>query len=113
MTKLKNKEKILVVDDSAETLEIIQRNLISKKYQVFTVKSVEDAIKLLSEITIDLVITDIKMPKISGFDLIHHIRENFKDIEIIVITGYSTIDGAVKAVKYGAEEYLPKPFTDQ
>jgi DNA-binding NtrC family response regulator len=59
------------------------------------------------------VITDLKMPNVSGLDLIRHVRENFKDTEIMMITGYATIDGAVKAVKAGAEEYLAKPFTDK
>ncbi|MBN2545440.1 MAG: sigma-54-dependent Fis family transcriptional regulator [Spirochaetes bacterium] len=113
MDKSKKSEKILVVDDSADTLEIIQRNLKTKNYQVYTAKGVEEALNLLSKISIDLVITDIKMPKISGFDLIKHVRDNFNDIEIIVITGYPSINDAIKAVKDGAEEYLPKPFTDQ
>jgi DNA-binding NtrC family response regulator len=53
------------------------------------------------------------MPKISGHDLIRHIRENFPEIDVVVITGYPSIQGAVKAVKDGAEEYLAKPFTDE
>jgi DNA-binding NtrC family response regulator len=60
-----------------------------------------------------LVITDYKMPKVSGMELVKHVRENFKDTEIVMITGYPSIDGAVGAVKAGAAEYLPKPFTDQ
>jgi DNA-binding NtrC family response regulator len=53
------------------------------------------------------------MPRISGLDLVKHVRENFKDTEVMMITGYATIEGAVKALKTGAEEYLPKPFTDE
>ena len=52
------------------------------------------------------------MPKISGLDLVRHVRENHKDMEIIMITGYPSVGGAVQAVKSGAEEYLAKPFTD-
>jgi len=62
--------------------------------------------------TVDLVVTDLKMPKIGGLDLVRHVCENLKDTEIMVITGYPSIDGAVTAVKIGAEEYLAKPFTD-
>ena len=58
-----------------------------------------------------MVITDLKMPGISGLDLVRHIRENLKDSEVMMITGYPSVEGAVAAVKSGAEEYLPKPFT--
>jgi two-component system response regulator HydG len=112
MAKSTGKESILIVDDSADTLEMIRRNLKSEGYQTFTALSVVEAIEILNAAPIDLVITDIKMPKLSGYDLIEHIKENFKDMEIVVITGYPSIKGAVKAVKIGAEEYLPKPFTD-
>lgn len=113
MTKSPDKESILIVDDCVDTLEMLQRNLKSQGYRVFPATGVEEAIKVLNSTIIDLVITDIKMPRLSGFDLIQHVRENFKDIEVVVITGYPTIEGAVKAVKNGAEEYLPKPFTDE
>ncbi len=61
---------------------------------------------------VDLIVTDLKMPKIGGLDLVRHVCENLKDTEIMVITGYPSIEGAVTAVKVGAEEYLAKPFTD-
>jgi DNA-binding NtrC family response regulator len=107
------KERILVVDDALDTLEVLQRNLTSRGYQVFTAPDVAEAVKILKVTPIDLVITDIKMPKISGHDLIRHVRENLKDTEVVVITGYPSIQGAVQAVKNGAEEYLSKPFTDE
>ncbi len=107
------KETILVVDDAPDTLEVLSRNLISKGYKVFTSPGVPEAIKVLEGTHIDLVITDLKMPGISGLDLIKHVRENLKGTEVMMITGYASIDGAVKAVKTGAEEYLAKPFTDE
>jgi len=107
------KETILVVDDAPDTLEVLSRNLISKGYKVFTSPGVPEAIKILEGTHIDLVITDLKMPEISGLDLIKHVRENLKDTEVMMITGYASINGAVKAVKTGAEEYLAKPFTDE
>jgi DNA-binding NtrC family response regulator len=106
-------ERILVVDDSANTLEVLQRNLTSQQYQVLTAPSVSEAIKILDAMPVDLVITDLKMPEVSGLDLVRHVRENFKETEVMMITGYPTIEGAVKAVKTGAEEYLAKPFTDE
>jgi len=107
------KERILVVDDSPSTLEVVQRNLTAEGYQVFTAPGVAEAIDTLEGTKVDLVITDFKMPKISGLDLVRHVRENFKDTEVIMMTGYPSIQGAVEAVKTGAEEYLAIPFTDE
>jgi len=107
------KECILVVDDAVNTLEVLRRNLTSKGYQVFTAPGVVEAIKILDTTPIDLVITDLKMPRVSGLDLIKHVRENLKNTEVMMITGYATVGGAVEAVKTGAEEYLSKPFTDE
>ena len=107
------KERILVVDDSPQTLEVLQRNLASEGYRVFTASSVSEAIRVLETTAVELVITDLKMPKVSGIDLVRHVRENHKDTEVMTITGYPSIEGAVKAIKTGAEEYLTKPFTDE
>lgn len=112
MAPTAHQERILVVDDSADTLEVLQRNLQSKGYLVFTAPGVENAVKILEQTGVDLVITDLKMPKASGLDLVRHVRENLKNTEVMVITGYPSIGGAVDAVKTGAEEYLAKPFTD-
>ncbi|MCF7869460.1 MAG: sigma-54 dependent transcriptional regulator [Candidatus Cloacimonetes bacterium] len=109
----KNKDRILIVDDSADTRQIIQRNLTEQGYKVFTTADVPNAIQILSSIRIDLVITDLKMPGINGIELIKHVRQNNKDSEIIMITGYPTIESAVEAVKIGALDYLTKPFTEQ
>jgi len=106
------KEHILVVDDAPNTLEVLRRNLESQGYRVFTAPGVVEAIKILDATPVDLVITDLKMPRVSGLDLVRHVRENFKDTEVMMITGYATVEGAVRAVKTGAQEYLPKPFTD-
>jgi two-component system response regulator HydG len=113
MAGMEEKEQILVVDDSPDTLEVLQRNLQLKGYRVFTAPGTADAIRILEQTPLDLVITDLKMPKLSGLDLIRYVRENFKNTEIMMITGYPSIGGAVDAVKTGAEEYLAKPFADE
>jgi len=113
IAEMDSKEKILVVDDAPEALEVLQRNLSSEGYTVYTASFVADAIKILDSTPIDLVITDLKMPKVGGLELVRHVRENFRDTEVMMITGFATIEGAVKAVKSGAEEYLTKPFTDE
>jgi len=107
------KENILVVDDSADMLELLDRKLKGKGFRVHLANSVESAINTMETIKMDLVITDYKMPRLSGLDLIKHIRNSNKEIKIIMITGYPTVESAVEAVKSGAEEYLTKPFTDE
>lgn len=105
-------ERILVVDDSAETREILQRTLTGRGYTVVTAGSVDEAVRLLARSPFDLTITDLKMPKVCGLDLIRFAHENHPDSAVIMITGYASIDSAVSAVKEGAEDYLAKPFTD-
>ena len=113
MKNSSKKDYILVVDDSPDTLEVLQRNLKSKGYKVCTAPGAIEAIKILESTPLDLVITDLKMPDVNGLSLVRHVQENFKNTEVMMITGYPSIEGAVEAVKTGAEEYLAKPFTDE
>lgn len=106
-------ERLLVVDDSADTRELLQRNLTSQGYEVLTAADVAEALRTLHSAHIDLVITDLKMPGASGLDLVRHVTENLKDTEVMMITGYPSVEGAVAAIKSGAEEYLSKPFTKE
>lgn len=106
-------ERILVVDDAPDTLEVVQRNLMAVGYEVMIVPGVAEAVRALSSTPVDLIITDLRMPEISGMDLVRYVRENFADIEIIMITGYASVPGAVEAMQAGAHEYLAKPFTDE
>ncbi len=106
------RQTILVVDDTPSTLEVLQRNLTAEGYTTYAAPNAVDALRLLEGTCVDLVITDLKMPKLSGIDLIRHIRGNYKNIAVMMITGYATVESAVEAVKSGAEEYVPKPFTD-
>ncbi len=104
---------ILVVDDSPDTLEVVRRNLEARGYRVFTASGVPDAVQLLETTPVELVITDLKMPRVSGLELVRHVRENYSGTEVMMITGYPSIGGAVDAVKGGAQEYLAKPFTEE
>ena len=108
-----SKKHILVVDDSPDTLELVRRNLEARGYRVSTSAGAVEAIKILEASPVDLVITDLKMPEVDGLSLVRHIRENLKQVEVMMITGYPSINGAVEAVKSGAEEYLAKPFTEE
>lgn len=104
---------ILAVDDSPATLQILARHLVKAGYVLHTCASVEEAGDFLDKTAVDLVITDYKMPNSSGLDLIKYVRENFRDTEIMMITGYPSINSAVEAMRDGAGAYLPKPFTGE
>jgi DNA-binding NtrC family response regulator len=110
MTSLTDKERILIVDDDPNMLELLRRNLSTLEDEVLTASGVTEAIGILDKTPIDLVITDMKMPARSGLDLIRHVRENCRNAEVMVVTGYAT--EALRATRAGAEEYLVKPFTE-
>lgn len=113
VTKKIREELILVVDDSPDTLEVLHRSIELMGFKVFSCEGAKEAIKILEDNRVDLVITDYHMPFVGGLDLIRHVRDNYRNTEVMMITGYASVEGAVEAIKAGAEEYLAKPFTDE
>jgi two-component system response regulator HydG len=108
---MNNKLSILVVDDSRDMLEVIRRNLIVLGFNPFVSDNVMDAIEIIEDAKIDLVITDLNMPNIGGHQLVKYISQHFATLPVLVITGYPDVQGAVDVMKLGALEYLIKPFT--
>ena len=106
-----NSAKILVVDDERIICAGCEKILGEAGYQVKTTLSARKALEMLKEESFDIVITDIKMPELSGIELLEIVRKEYPEITVIVITGYSTVETAVEAMKLGAFDYLPKPFT--
>src|SRR5512136_3090427 len=84
--------RLLVVDDSPATLEVLRRNLEAAGYEVMTAPGVNQALQALDALKFDLVITDLKMPGASGMDLVRHVRANLRDTEVMMITGYATVE---------------------
>jgi DNA-binding NtrC family response regulator len=106
------RDSILIVDDAADTREVLTRNLEAEGYEVVAARDVPTALGILEARAIDVVVTDLKMPGVSGMELVRHVRENLPDTMPLMITGYPSVEGAVLAIKLGAEDFLPKPFTD-
>jgi len=104
-------EKILVVDDEENVCNSVKKILGRKGYDVSHALSVNDAISLIDSMSFDLVITDLMIPGTSGLELLQIIRDKYPELDVIMITGYSSIESAVKATKLGAKGYLAKPFT--
>lgn len=106
-----NKGKILVIDDEGIVRTSCSRTLVPEGYEVHLVKNGFDGLALLEQEPVDLVLTDLKMPEIDGIEILRRIKEKWPQIEVIIITGYQTVDTAVKSIKLGAFDYLEKPFT--
>ena len=102
---------VLVVDDDEVMLESCRRILERKGLAVDTEADGLRGRQRALQGPYDLVLLDVRMPQIDGLDLLSDLHGHRADLEVIVITGYSTIDAAVRAVKLGAFDYLPKPFT--
>ncbi len=104
-------ERILVVDDEAVLRNNVVRFLSSQGHEAVAVGSGERAVELLSEQRFDLVITDLRMPGMSGMDLLSHLAERHPDTLAIVVTAHASIDTAVGALRLGAQDYLLKPLS--
>lgn len=105
------KENILIVDDDLHILELLQRHLHSWNYHTYRAVSVKEAVAILKDTHIDLLITDLKMPQIDGFELIKFVSEHYPDLPKLVVTGFPSVQDSLKAIKSGVVEYLTKPFT--
>lgn len=107
------KENILIVDDDINILELLQRHLHSLNYHTYKAISVKEAVAILRDTEIDLLITDLKMPEVDGFQLIQFASEHYPNMPKLVVTGYPSIQDALSAIKSGAVDYLVKPFTKE
>src|SRR6188472_3843074 len=103
--------RILIVDDEEVLREVLDAVLRREGFDVVMAASGEEALSVLdTDDAIDLVIVDIMLPGISGIDTLRAVRISNPHLPVIVITAYSSIDGAIEAMKHGAFHYIPKPF---
>lgn len=107
---MKQRQTVLIVDDATDMLDLIRRNTAEMGYNPIAASNVVDAIEVLENTTIELVITDMNMPGIGGLQLVKYMSQHFPSIPILVITGYPDVNDAVEVMKLGATEYLVKPF---
>jgi len=110
---INEKINIMFVDDDEVTGSIMQRNCDSAKYSCTVFESAEACLETFSETPADLVITDLRMPGMTGFDLLSKLREIDAEIPVLVMTGYSSVENAVEAMKRGATDFIKKPFDFQ
>src|SRR4030065_304610 len=108
---MKNQHKIVIIDDEEVVLDSCTLVLEGGDYSVTTASDGASGLKLVEEIQPDLVFIDLKMPGIPGIEVLEKISKSNPTIVSIVITGYATVTSAVEAMKNGAYDFLPKPFT--
>ena len=102
---------ILIIDDEESILDGCRQALEKSGYSVITTSVGQEGIGLARKNKPEVVFVDLKMPGISGMEIIELLSKDIPDIVLIVITGYASIVSAVEAMKKGAYDYLPKPFT--
>ncbi len=102
---------ILVVDDERIIRDGCVKILTKEGYEVSTAASGEEGLNLLKERAFDLILLDLKMPGTSGMDVLQRVQEDHPGFLVVVITGYATVESAVEAMKAGAYDFVPKPFT--
>ena len=104
-------DKILVVDDEPLIRNFLKESLTRLNKKVFTAQNGFDAIKQIENQHFDLVITDVKMPKKSGIDVLKFVKQKNKNTLVIVISAFAKINFAIEALNFGAFNYLVKPFS--
>ncbi|MFH1858215.1 MAG: sigma-54 dependent transcriptional regulator [Candidatus Omnitrophota bacterium] len=104
--------RILIADDEPLIRKSLYESLRMEGYDAEMAADGEEALEKISRIPIDLVIADIKMPKLSGIELLKAVKTKYPDIPVLLITGYGTIDQAVEAMQIGAADYITKPIMD-
>ncbi len=104
-----SKGSILIVDDEVGPRESL-RMILKPMYNVHTVENGKEAINFISQEKVDLVTLDLKMPGLSGIDVLKEIKKLQPDIEAIIVTGYGTLSNAQEAITCGAGDFISKPF---
>ncbi|MFO7461300.1 MAG: response regulator, partial [Desulfatiglandales bacterium] len=106
-------ETILIVDDEKNYLLVLEALLNAEGYETMTAQNVDEALRLLEGSDLDLVLTDMKMPGLSGMDLLVECKKRKPELPVIMMTAYGTIEMAVEAMKKQAYDYITKPFQNE
>ena len=104
---------ILVMEDEPSVAQGLQVVLKDEGYDVDVAMTGTSALNTFGKKGFDLLVADLRLPDIDGMEVVRRVKDKKPDTEVIVITGYSSVDSAVEAMKLGAHDYLPKPFSDE
>jgi len=101
---------ILVVDDEEALRTVLSSELASEGYQVESASDGDEAISIIEKKQFDLVLLDIKMPKVDGFEVLKFIKKSFPAIKVIMLTAFADLKNAIESKKLGAEDFISKPY---
>ena len=103
---------ILIIDDEKNYLLVLQTLLEDEGYTVTALSDPETALAFLQESEVDVVVTDMKMPRITGLDVLERVKKQWPYIPVLIMTAFGTLESAVETMKYGAFDYITKPFSN-
>jgi len=104
------KNKILVVDDEEALRTVLSAELEGEGYQVSTAADGEEAIKIIGSQQFHLILLDIKMPNVDGFEVLKHVKQHQPATKVIMLTGFADLKNAIESKKLGAEDFVSKPY---
>ncbi len=102
-------EKVLIVDDEKEFLEIMSQRMTNLGMKVSTAESAEKALSILGQESFDAIVMDFQMPEMDGMEALKSIKDKNPELQIILLTGYATVEKTVEAMKIGATDLVEKP----
>lgn len=103
------KEKVLIVDDEVEFTEVLSKRMEARQVGVDTAASGTEALAKAKDKSYDAIILDLSMPGMDGIETLKHLLEDNPDLQVILLTGYATLEKGVEAIKLGAMDFLEKP----
>ena len=109
MFRFKNSNTVLVVDDEIGPREAL-RMILQNRYNVLTTDNPQEAMDTIASVDVDIVMLDIKMPRINGLKLLKAIKAVRPDVEAVLVTAYPNTESAIEAIQHGAYDYVIKPF---
>jgi DNA-binding NtrC family response regulator len=104
------KNRILICDDESSLRTILSSELSGAGYDVATAADGEEGVTEIKNRRFDLVLLDIKMPKMDGFEVLKYIKKEQPEVKVIMLTGFADLKNAIESKKYGAEDFVSKPY---
>lgn len=105
-----DKSRILVVDDEETLRSVLSSELVGAGYEVATAGSGEEAIATVQKNKYDLILLDIKMGNVDGFEVLKFVKKSFPAVKVIMLTGFADLKNAIESKKHGAEDFVSKPY---
>ncbi len=103
-------EKVLLVDDEANFLEVLSERMTTRGMKVSTSTTAEEALQALEKESFDAVVLDLRMPGMDGLQALKIMKDRYPDLQVIMLTGYGTVESGIEAMKHGALDFVEKPL---